>query len=96
MSFFGILFYMKSLLVIIIIIAMGYFAYEAFQGSDVIITEDTSYEEQLREEFGDDTPITSREAIRQVNAEGASFFNKIEAKIDLWQIQINTFINEKL
>ena len=90
---------MKSLLVIIIIIALGYFAFQAFERSDVI-NSDTGYEQQLRDEglgeFAGDGPVSSREAIRQLNDEGTSVFDTIEAQITLWRIKINAFINEKL
>lgn len=89
---------MRNLIIIIIIVALGYFAYQAFEHSDVI-TSDTGYEQQLRdeglEEFADG-PVSSREAIRQLNDEGSTVFDKIGAQITLWRIDINTYINEKL
>lgn len=90
---------MKSFIVIVVIIMLGYFAFEAFENSQIMNTE-TTHEQELRDEglgdFDSDTPVSYREALTKTNSEGASIFEKIGTQITLWRIQVNTFINEKI
>ncbi|MCA9351275.1 hypothetical protein KC929_00675 [Patescibacteria group bacterium] len=91
---------MKVFLVIIIIIGMGYFAYDAITNSAAVNQESSTQrairENNLEDEIGDTLPKGDQEALVEVTSGIDGFFAKVQAWIREWRIEINTYIDEHL
>ena len=94
---------MKSFIVLLIILALGYFALSAFKNSS-LVNSDTEYEQQFRVEvLGDpdkDGPVSTREALIEFDKETDNlfdkFFNPIQEQINKWRIDIKTYLDARI
>lgn len=91
---------MKAFLVIIIIVGMGYFAYDAIMNSTAVnqesSTERAIRENNLEEELEGTLPKSDQEALVEVTSGIDGFFARVQAQIRAWHIDINTYIDERI
>lgn len=86
---------MKNFLVLLILICLGYFAYQSFIHSDAVnqeSTRDRLIREEGLEEFESSLPAGGQEAIIQAKADTDTFFDDIQIKIN----ELRVIVNEKI
>ena len=94
---------MRNLVIIIILLGMGYFAYQAFHDSTAVNTESANQRairENHLEDFEDQIPAGSQEALVEVDTEISGFFDgffgNIMKTIRRWRIEVNVWIDAHL
>ena len=90
---------MKNFLIFLILVAVGYITYQAFDNSQAVRTESFT-ERTLREndlqDLQSDIPTSSHEALRETKGDVDGFIETIQHTIDQWRIDINKWIDKRI
>jgi len=90
---------MRNLLVLLLLIGMGYFAYQAFVSSPGATGESATQRairENNLEDIEDEIPGSTQDAFIETKNETDQFIVKIENTIKQWRKDIKQYIDEKI
>lgn len=90
---------MKNFLILVILLGLGYFAYQSFIQTDAVNQEsyrDRSIRESGLEDLAGGLPKDSSSALVEAKGETDSFFGDIQIKLNTLRSDIKLYINEKL
>ncbi|MCA9352597.1 hypothetical protein KC901_00250 [Patescibacteria group bacterium] len=88
---------MRNFLVLVIILGLGYFAYQTFVHSAAVNTESAN-QRAIRENHLEDIeeyiPPSSQDALIEVKGDIDGFFKRVQEIIRQWRIEVQERINE--